>query len=261
MCRSPSSRLRRWMLLSILGYAFAPGTATQGGELPKRLGQSPPTSLANAHQEPRSRSESSPPRPQSLPTVPSDTVERLPRPPRAATTLRPADAAPPTGADAANPQDRDLELPFEKPLRQIDLDTQVRSGSVPDNVAAQRYATDRFVVHPASRGWESNVYFRETPRFRHHPLYFDQRLLERGTDEPFGHFAHFGPVLAGTRFLADTLTLPFQTAAAPPHALGWTPHKDSLGRPRNWQTLTPAQRTRGAAFQSLTVASLILLIP
>jgi len=260
MSRSPSSRLRRWMLLSILGYAFAPGTVTHGDELPRRLGQST-RSLSIAQQEPQSRSDLSPVRPQSLPPVPGDAVERLPRPPRAAITQFPADSAQPTGMDAGEPGDRHRELPLEKPLRQIELDTQVRSGSVPDNVAAERYATDRFVVHPTSRGWETIVYFRETPGFFHHPLYFDQPLQERGVGEPFGHFAHLGPVLAGTRFLADTLTLPFQTAAVPPHSLVSTPHKDSLGRPRNWQTLTPAQRTRGVAFQSLTIASLILLIP
>ena len=164
MPRLPSSRLRRWMLLSILGYAFASGTAAQGDELPKRLGQAPPASRSIAQQEPQSRSDLSPARPQSLPTIPSDAVERLPRPPRAAITLRPADGAASTDMDAAEPGNRHRDLPLEKSLRQIELDTQVRSGSVPGNVAADRYATDRFVVHPTSRGWEPNVYFRETPR-------------------------------------------------------------------------------------------------
>ena len=231
------------MLLSILGYAFASGTASRGGELPRRLGQST-QSLAITQQEPRSRSDLSQENPQSLPTAQGAAVERLPRPPRAAITPLP-DGAPSTDMDAAKPGNRQLDLPLEKPLRQIELDTQVRTGSVPDNVAADRYAADRFIVHPTSRSWEPNVYFRETPRFFHHPLYFDQRVLERGTGEPFGHFAHFGPVLAGTRFLADTLTLPFQAAAVPPHSLVATPHKDSLGRPWHWQKLTPARQTRG----------------
>lgn len=243
MNRFLTRRTNRGMLVSILGCTFACVTAIGTG-LPAHGDEWQPPIVTPARlvaqQEPASRSDRPMPAARPVP-VP----RAMPAPRR----------LPPT---EVNSEPAVPGLPQEKPLGQVSLDIRVSSGSVPTNAGAARYDTETVVNHPDHREWGSLVYFHETPRFRHHPLYFEQPLLERGIDDRFGHV---GPVLSGAKFLGDTIALPFQTGAVSPHALVSTPPRHSLGNPRGWNSLTPAERTRGAVFQTATVAGLILLIP
>jgi hypothetical protein len=160
----------------------------------------------------------------------------------------------PDNASAATPSS---ERPNEKPIRDISLNIAATAGSLPANAAAKHYATGRVLHDPQTRGWGEEVYLRETPRFYHNPLYFEQPFRERG-----GHdrFAKLGPVISGAQFFVQSVSLPYRMALDPPHSLQPTPPKHSVGTP--WHRRHSAQdHVRAVAVQTAAIALAIWLIP
>lgn len=213
--------------------------------------------------------------PRRLPKSPESRPEQappgVPQPPRPANaaglSVGPvAPAAPSSGSiagqlsvilDNGSEEDRESQRPAEKSLRDISLDITASAGSVPPNAAAKHYATTRVIHDPRSRGWGEEVYLRETPRFYHNPLYFDQPLRERGGQD---RFPKLGPAVSGAQFFVHSVSLPYQMALDPPHALQPTPPRHSVGTP--WHRRHSAQdHGRAAVVQAAAIALAIWLIP
>lgn len=160
----------------------------------------------------------------------------------------------PESESAANPSS---ERPAEKPIRDISLNIAATAGSLPANAAAKHYATGRVLHDPPTRGWGEEVYLRETPRFYHNPLYFEQPLRERGG---YDRFAKLSPVVSGAQFFVQSLALPYRMTLDPPHSLQPTPPKHSVGTP--WHRRHSVQdHARAVAVQTAAIALAIWLIP
>lgn len=147
----------------------------------------------------------------------------------------------------------------EKPVAVITLDLSPPAGSVPQNAAQIRYATDQPVAPEAYRSWDEAVYFWESPVFCHGPLYFEDRRLER---DGLARRPRLRPLTSGAHFFTSALSLPYQMTVHPPRACYPTrSHQQShaLGYPP--LPATPQRHLAGVAAQTATVAGLILLIP
>lgn len=154
-------------------------------------------------------------------------------------------------------ENRESQRPAEKSLRDISLDITVSAGSVPPNAAARHYATTRVIHDPPTRGWAEEVYLRETPRFCHNPLYFEQPLRERGGQD---RFPKLGPAISGAQFFVHSVSLPYQMTLDPPHSLQPTPPRHSVGTP--WHRRHSAHdHARAAVVQAAAIALAIWLIP
>jgi hypothetical protein len=146
----------------------------------------------------------------------------------------------------------------EKPLREVSLDIRPTGGTVPPNAAAQYYRTSDVSRHPQNRGWGDEIYLMETPRFAHNPLYFEQPLRERGGIEKY---PRLGPIIAGGRFLFDTLKLPYQSTVDPHESLVRTPPRHHVGNPQAWRQQPTGTQLKGIAVQAAAVALMIWIIP
>jgi hypothetical protein len=146
----------------------------------------------------------------------------------------------------------------EKPLREVSLDIRPTKGTVPPNAAAQYYRTSDVSRHPQNRGWGDEIYLMETPRFSHNPLYFEQPLRERGGIEKY---PRLGPVIAGGRFLFDTLKLPYQATVDPHESLVRTPPRHHVGNPQAWRQQPTGTQLKGIAVQAAAFAAMIWIIP
>lgn len=146
----------------------------------------------------------------------------------------------------------------EKPLREVSLDIRPTRGTVPPNAAAQYYRTSDVNRHPQSRGWGDEIYLMETPRFAHNPLYFEQPLRERGGIEKY---PRLGPIIAGGRFLFDTLKLPYQATVDPHESLVRTPPRHHVGSAQSWRHQPTGAQFKGLAVQAAAVALIIWIIP
>lgn len=156
--------------------------------------------------------------------------------------------------DDASPRER-ID---EKPLREVSLDIRPTRGTVPPNAAAQYYRTSDVNRHPESRGWGDEIYLMETPRFAHNPLYFEQPLRERGGIEKY---PRLGPIIAGGKFLFDTLKLPYQATVDPHESLVRTPPRHHVGNAQAWRHQPTGAQFKGLAVQAAAVALMIWIIP
>ena len=119
-----------------------------------------------------------------------------------------------------------------KPLREIALDIRV-TGETPPMVVAPQYAGVAVVGgRETQRGFGETVYFWQASNLVHHPLYFEQRYVER-------YGASFGtlqPVASGVQMAADTALLPLKMLRHSPrecvYSLGY-------GRPGDTGTRCP----------------------
>jgi len=189
-----------------------------------------------------------PPLPASLPLEPATP---------AAQSTGPITANPSLNPESGSESNRESQRPAEKSLRDISLDITANAGSVPPNAAAKHYATSRVIHDPTTRGWGEEVYLRETPRFCHNPLYFEQPLRERGGDD---RLLKLGPAISGAQFFVQSLSLPYQMTLDPPHSLQPTPPRHSVDTP--WHHRHSAQdHVRAVAVQAAAIALAIWLIP
>ncbi len=162
--------------------------------------------------------------------------------------------SPDSDSAGANPAS---ERPDEKPIRDISLSIAASGGSLPTNAAARQFGATRVIHNPATRGWAEEVYFRQTPRFYHNPLYFEQPLRERGVQD---RFAKFGPVISGAQFFVQSVSLPYRMALDPPHSTQATPPKDSVGVAWH-QRHSARDHARALVVQTAAIALVIWLIP
>lgn len=203
--------------------------------------------------------------PKSSESGPQQAPPGVPQPPLPASLpIEPATQS--TGPITANPSlnpengsesNRESQRPAEKSLRDISLDITANAGSVPPNAAAKHYATSRVIHDPTTRGWGEEVYLRETPRFCHNPLYFEQPLRERGGND---RFLKLGPAISGAQFFVQSLSLPYQMSLDPPHSLQPTPPRHSVDTPRHHRH-SAQDHVRAVAVQAAAIALAIWLIP
>lgn len=149
-------------------------------------------------------------------------------------------------------------LPNEKPIGQVSLDITVPSGAVPPNIAGIHYRAAEDVTTESIRQWPEEVYFWQSPAFRHRPLYFEDTHLER-----FGmvRYPAFRPIVSGAHFFGSLVALPYHATIVPPCHHVSTPNHYGYTVSSVASQATPGRHLSAAAVQTATIAGLILLIP
>jgi hypothetical protein len=93
-----------------------------------------------------------------------------------------------------------------RPIGQLGTSIAQTAGELPINVAGQRFAQSPvFEGGLNGRDWLEYAYFWEAPALPYHPLYFEERMVER-----YGYRARYGlqPLISGAHFFAAVPALP-----------------------------------------------------
>ncbi|MEM7316417.1 MAG: hypothetical protein AAF497_25060 [Planctomycetota bacterium] len=103
---------------------------------------------------------------------------------------------------------------LNKPMCKITIGMQEDEDSTPENLAAKNLpAYDPFYI--AATGEAPALPNRYTIGFKHRPLYYQQRNLER-CGIGCGYFTN---VVSGAKFVADTIVLPYRMGKTYPNRL------------------------------------------
>ncbi len=92
-------------------------------------------------------------------------------------------------------------------------------GRVPDSAAAKRALPPAYLNY--DRGWSAQMYLWQSAKICHHPLYFEDAMLER-----HGHqrMPCLQPAISGAKFFGEMVLLPYTMTLHPPcecrYALG-----------------------------------------
>jgi hypothetical protein len=99
---------------------------------------------------------------------------------------------------------------LKKPLQEIRIMTAELGGPLPENIAA-KYSPKQPQIFITASGASPPRPNRYTIGFRHRPLYYEQRNLER-CGRSCGYFQN---AISGIQFLANTMVLPYHMGQEP----------------------------------------------
>ncbi len=147
----------------------------------------------------------------------------------------------------------ELEM-LMKPISGIEVQGPFPSGRVPVNQAAKQREMSSMVI--MATGAIVPQPDRYTAGFSHHPLYFEQRNLERCGN----HYGCLQNAVSGMEFLYNVKTLPYHLAA--------TPAGQCVGSPGDCQSCEVMPKRinpfplepRGVTLQAAAVAGFVLLL-
>ena len=118
------------------------------------------------------------------------------------------------------------------------------------------YYNNECRVDSSGYSWCPAYALWRTPNLCHNPLYFEEVNLER-----FGARFPGQPFLSAGHFFASIVTLPYASTVQPPHQCVYSAGYGRPGNKYSYQFKRPMWSRRGATFQGLLLAGLIVGLP
>ncbi len=149
------------------------------------------------------------------------------------------------------------------PIRAVSNDTsEIGNGRLPDDFdAAAQFAPVALPQSPAMRpGWVTPGLIRPwaAPNTYNHPLYFEDRMLERHGHDRYGYLQ---PFAGGVRFMSQVVMLPYLATVQPPCDIVYSKGYYRAGSPAPLLWQRPPYERRAAAVQAASTAGAFIALP